>query len=432
MKASTKTSLVNKIMVAALVSALGMQGVLAQEDNNNPTVPRFQGQLLLQTVLDNTKCMTAASNSDGAAVTLQGCTGAQSQQWTFQDGALKVHGNKCLDVKGGNAANGNNLQIQTCSGGNANQMWDYNIWTNKLTWKDHNKCADLSGGSTADGTPIHLWDCVWNNNQVWNTGYSASALPEKSQVGQSGVNKCTSNSQDSMCQTSWINSAEDFCLWAPPSPGNIGDTEQHEVAWCTKSGRGTRVIPNGTLQGVHFVETPDYVQITGVGDFTKININKGDQGGELDNRGPDGKGNPIGGLLYGNTFSNAMQYHEWTNFMSDSQFCIRACKGPRAKELCNHIYDLMGCEWNMPANYAPNTYEQCKGDDAIPMGVYGTSTFHQGTAPTPPPHPAPSSSNCQALPSIASGPAPAKRSLQKKFVPRFPEQTPPPSAKGYY
>jgi hypothetical protein len=58
-----------------------------------------------------------------------------------------------------------------------------------------------------------------------------------------------------------------------------GDTEQVEVAWCTKSGRGTRVIPNDTLKGVHFVRTPDYVQVTGVGDFTKINVQKGDAGG---------------------------------------------------------------------------------------------------------------------------------------------------------
>lgn len=60
------------------------------------------------------------------------------------------------------------------------------------------------------------------------------------------------------------------------------------MAWCTKSGRGTRTIPNDTLKGVHFVQTPEYVQITGVGDFTKMNIPRGDSGGELDNRGADG------------------------------------------------------------------------------------------------------------------------------------------------
>lgn len=83
-----------------------------------------------------------------------------------------------------------------------------------------------------------------------------------------------------------------YLTFSPAKVGNIGDTEREEVAWCTKSGRGTRVIPDGTLKGVHFVHTPDYVQVTGVGDFTKINIPAGDSGGELDNRGADGRGNP--------------------------------------------------------------------------------------------------------------------------------------------
>ncbi|KAG5342349.1 hypothetical protein C0989_002822 [Termitomyces sp. Mn162] len=117
------------------------------------------------------------------------------------------------------------------------------------------------------------------------------------------------------------------------------------VAWCTKSGRGTRVIPNGSLSGVHFVKTKDYVQVTGVGDLTFLNIQKGDQGGELDNRGADGNGNPSGGLVYGNTFGPGVQYHEWTSFISDTQFCFRACVGADATVNCNHIYDVMGCEW---------------------------------------------------------------------------------------
>jgi len=70
--------------------------------------------------------------------------------------------------------------------------------------------------------------------------------------------------------------------------GAIGDTEAIAIAYCTKSGRGARTIPNGALAGVHFVKTPEYVQVTGVGDLTKLNIPQGDEGGELDNRGADG------------------------------------------------------------------------------------------------------------------------------------------------
>lgn len=173
---------------------------------------------------------------------------------------------------------------------------------------------------------IQIWTCNNGANQVWYAGYSANALPDKSENGQTGTNDCGSgSSQDSMCQTAWINDADDFCLWAPPSEGTIGDTEQEEVAWCTRSGRGTRTIPDGTLKGVHFVKTPDYVQVTGVGDFTSMNIPRGDEGGELDPHGADGNGNPVGGLVFGNSFGNALQYHEWTSFMSDSEFCFRAC-----------------------------------------------------------------------------------------------------------
>ena len=134
-----------------------------------------------------------------------------------------------------------------------------------------------------NGTQIQVWDCNGaedGNNQIWDTGYMYNATPTTSEPNQSGNNACgTTSSQTSMCQTMWMNDADDFCLWAPPETGTIGDTERDEVAWCTKGGYGTRLIPDGTLTGVHFVRTPDYVQVTGVGDFTKINVAAGDGGG---------------------------------------------------------------------------------------------------------------------------------------------------------
>jgi hypothetical protein len=80
-----------------------------------------------------------------------------------------------------------------------------------------------------------------------------------------------------------VNSLDDFCLFAPPKPGKgseIGDSEvcaqlsisnistnagiqQIEVSWCMKDGYGTRLIPDGSIHGAHFVQTPDFVQITG-------------------------------------------------------------------------------------------------------------------------------------------------------------------------
>jgi hypothetical protein len=36
---------------------------------------------------------------------------------------------------------------------------------------------------------------------------------------------------------------------------------------------------------------------------------------------------------------------------------------------------VMGCFWNMPANYDAGKFESCKADNDLPMGVYGTSTW---------------------------------------------------------
>ncbi|KAJ3549863.1 hypothetical protein NMY22_g728 [Coprinellus aureogranulatus] len=409
-------------------------------------LPEFIGELLLQPQINNQKCLTASSNADGAAIILSTCTGAANQKWTFtgNNGNVVVFGNKCLDVNEGVNADGTKLHLWTCSTNNANQNWYYSKWDNTLGWTGTGKCVDVEAGGQADGTLIQIWSCnAGNPNQVWSAGYQAvSGLPSKSQNGQYGTNSCgTGSDQSANCQTSWINSPTDFCLWAPPYPGSIGDTEREAVAYCTKSGRGARTIPNGSLHGVHFVRTPEYVQITGVGDFTSMNIPRGDAGGELDNRGADGKGNPIGGLLYGNTFGTNLQYHEWTEFISDGEFCIRACIGPRSKQLCNHIYDIMGCYWNIPGNYDAGVFEECVGDPATPMGVYGTSTWSQGVSPTPPPHPAPASSSCTTLSTISVSPlrrrdtpvlarkGGAPEPLARRYpVPQFPQATPAPVA----
>jgi len=90
--------------------------------------------------------------------------------------------------------------------------------------------------------------------------------------------------------------------------------------------------------------------------------------------------------------------------MSDTQFCFRACKqGPNATSFCQHIYDVMGCAWNMPGSYDAGVFENCMGDDGEPMGVYDTSTFKQGQSTTPSAHPAPATSMCTTFTSVGNG-----------------------------
>ncbi|KAG8776897.1 hypothetical protein FRC15_011651, partial [Serendipita sp. 397] len=126
----------------------------------------------------------------------------------------------------------------------------------------------------------------------------------------------------------------------------------------------------------------------------------------LDPHGAEGTGNPIGGLVFSNVWGDktglGQQIHEWTNFMSDSEYCIRVCKeGPQAATWCQHVYDINGCRWNMPANYDAG-FETCQGDSGIPMGLYpqedgSTSTYQPRATPVPDAHPAPASSGCQTF-----------------------------------
>lgn len=80
----------------------------------------------------------------------------------------------------------------------------------------------------------------------------------------------------------------DFCLWAPIDPNSlVGNVEGEMVAWCTKPGRGTRLIPKDSLQGVQFMKTPDYVQVVGFVNQQRIFLDPTDFGGEMDPHGAD-------------------------------------------------------------------------------------------------------------------------------------------------
>lgn len=80
----------------------------------------------------------------------------------------------------------------------------------------------------------------------------------------------------------------DWCVWAPPTgPTTIGESEGTEVAWCTKPGHGTRLIPAGAITGVQFLKSPSYLEVIAFLDQTKLNLTPDDFGGELDPHGAD-------------------------------------------------------------------------------------------------------------------------------------------------
>jgi len=213
---------------------------------------------------------------------------------------------------------------------------------------------------------------------------------------QTGINLCNSTTEgpSSMCQTATVNNLDDFCIWGPPQPDStIADTEGELVAWCTKPGRGTRIIPASAMSGVQFMRTPDYLQVTGRINQSLINILHGDSGGEEDPHGADGRGNPLGAIVFSNGFSSNngnngtfQQVIEWHNFLGGDMFCIKVCDpaGPNAANFCQHIYDRIGCAYNAPAAYQDGVFEKCLGDNQDFPGVYTGSDGKVSTFTQPP------------------------------------------------
>lgn len=250
--------------------------------------------------------------------------------------------------------------------------------------------------------------------------FTWSALPYQADTDtgergtQTGYNLCNSTTEGptSLCQTAIINSIDDFCLWGPPDPNStIGDTEGENIAWCTKPGYGTRVIPKGAITGVQFMKTPDYVQVTGYINQQLIDIASSDSGGELDPHGADQRGNPLGALLFSNAWTgDFVQAVEWHNFMGGGTFCLKACdpSKPNAANYCQHVFDRIGCQYNAPAAYVDGVFLSCDGDDQDFPGIYtdasgAVQTYTQPAESLGPistiPYTAriPASSNCQTF-----------------------------------
>lgn len=114
----------------------------------------------------------------------------------------------------------------------------------------------------------------------------------------------------------------DFCLWGPPKPNTaVSDSEGEMVAYCTKKGYGTRLIPDGALKGVQWIKAPGYFEVSGFIDQTLIDMPAGDYGGELDPHGADLRGNPEGGLVFSDAFSpgTVKQMPQWHRYVKNSK-----------------------------------------------------------------------------------------------------------------
>ncbi|PLW08736.1 hypothetical protein PCASD_25316 [Puccinia coronata f. sp. avenae] len=125
------------------------------------------------------------------------------------------------------------------------------------------------------------------------TGFDPKHLPRQSdpQGHQTGYNQCgTTARPDSKCQNLFIYSAERTSASLP---------RRHKCQWVQRSVMSLLTARRTAMELNCCSRTPHYVQITGLGDFTKVNVPPKDEGGEMDPSGADGHGNPAGGLVFG-------------------------------------------------------------------------------------------------------------------------------------
>ncbi|KAF8515574.1 hypothetical protein JB92DRAFT_62930 [Gautieria morchelliformis] len=104
------------------------------------------------------------------------------------------------------------------------------------------------------------------------------------------------------------------------------------------------------------------------------------------------------------------------SFIGGGVFCLKMYNpdDPNGPQLCNHIYDEIGCNFNALADYGQinGTFEVCDSDDMTPPGVFTTAPgqtttwFQPQTGPVVPPYTTsiPASSNCQTFSSNPSLP----------------------------
>lgn len=119
------------------------------------------------------KCLdvTGGNNANGTPVQLHSCNGSPAQQWYFDPikGTLKsqLAGNKCLDIPNGNTSNGTQLQIWDCQEGNTNQQFNKNgsVFSARI---NGNYVIDAAGKNSGD--PIVMWEYHGGDNQKWRAG----------------------------------------------------------------------------------------------------------------------------------------------------------------------------------------------------------------------------------------------------------------------
>lgn len=113
------------------------------------------------------KCLDVRGGqaNNGTDVQIWDCVDVPQQQWTLTNGGyLQGLAGKCLDVRGGTDANGTSVQIWDCADV-PQQKWT--LMDNGLLRGISGKCLDVRGAQANNGTDVQIWDCVDAPQQKW-------------------------------------------------------------------------------------------------------------------------------------------------------------------------------------------------------------------------------------------------------------------------
>ncbi|WP_240801932.1 ricin-type beta-trefoil lectin domain protein [Streptomyces sp. A1136] len=115
------------------------------------------------------KCLDVKGGkaTNGTQIQLYTCNGSVAQSWILgKDGTLRALG-KCLDDAHNASTNGNKISLYDCNGTPA-QRWSVN-GKGQIVHVASGKVLDVTGGSTANGTAVQLYTANTNKRQVWVT-----------------------------------------------------------------------------------------------------------------------------------------------------------------------------------------------------------------------------------------------------------------------
>jgi lysophospholipase L1-like esterase len=103
------------------------------------------------------------NSANGTQPIIWDCNGGANQKWTVSGQALQALG-KCLDSPT-NAAAGAKAQLWDCTGG-TNQRWNLNA-NGTISNVASALCLDVRNNATTAGSLVQLWTCTAAANQVW-------------------------------------------------------------------------------------------------------------------------------------------------------------------------------------------------------------------------------------------------------------------------